>query len=271
MFPPAPHNPYVDVAGGCISPFFQDCSSYWVPNMLKLLRTCITSSFLVLALSLVAYAPAQPVAAQSIKQQTGIGANNLNKAMKEACLPGGLFNGINNIFAIVTDLDNLLKQLDQALANIIGPLNTNFDPLSCLPNNFNLIGFNPNALQACMNLVPMPTCTFPSLGNIDGQIQSCLSNVVSINNPNINLDQIAQCMMPQVPNITVPDLAGLLDSFIKQIMARIDALGDIINLKNINLAKWFVNFCGQVNSGKIGIQTSKLSGKAKAKARLKKK
>lgn len=204
--------------------------------------------------------------AQSIKAQTGIAQYNLNKAMKQSCL-NGFFNDINSIFGIVKDFENMLKQFDNAIKSILGPYDPNFNPLKCLPNiDLNsIIGFNPAALSQCMSL-PSISCTYstPNMNNF----QQCVQNVFQFNPPNINPDQIANCLTPQLPNLQIPNLVGILNGFLGQLQNRINALLNLLNIGNLNLLKWYINFCGEVQKGNVQIQVKKIS-KATLKSKKK--
>jgi len=185
----------------------------------------------------------------------GIGKNDINKALKQACLPGGLFDGFLNLFSILDGLDGILGALDNALSGILGGFNNNWDPTKCLPNlpNFN---FNPNFLAQCMAQIPIPTCSFPTNFDADQALKNCLSGLGNYSIPNVDLEQMAQCAIPNVPNIDLSQLGGLLQNILDQLLNRLNALDGIFTPKNINLANWFINFCGSVQKGNVKVNVT---------------
>ena len=215
------------------------------------LLTSVAMSFVIVGLPMVSTPSLSFAAPKTAKAQ--IGKNNINAALKQACLPGGLFDGFLNLFSILDGIDGILAALDNALNGILGGFNTDWYPTKCLPNIGNIINFNPDFLKQCMNLIPIPKCTFPTDFDAEGALKNCLSGIGNINIPNPDLDKIAQCAIPNIPNIDLSQLGGLLQNIIDQLMARLAALDGIFTPKNINLANWFLNLCGNVQKGNVKI------------------
>ena len=90
----------------------------------------------------------------------------------------------------------------------------------------------------------------------DQALKNCLSGLGNYSIPNVDLEQMAQCAIPNVPNIDLSQLGGLLQNILDQLLNRLNALDGIFTPKNINLANWFINFCGSVQKGNVKVNVT---------------
>ena len=237
----------------------------------KVTRSLFASfAAIVVGTVVIASTPSISYAAPKKSAQTlSIPKHNINKALKEACLPGGLFDGMVNVVDVFGRITAILNQIDAMLGSIFKGLIPGWDPRKCFPNldPSTWINFDPNFLNKCID-IPKVSCTFPTDYNPEEKLKECLEGAGSINlPPGLDPDKIAQCVIPDMPNLpSISDIMGIFQSIFDQLNQQLISISGILNARNIKLLDWFVNFCGEVNRGSIKVTTEKVKvGSSKKK------